>query len=79
MRRWRILEWADRPERLKELEFDCLGCEGVALLRVGACTPAMAQLGQGLIADGPPPQGWMPTKIECPHCRRRFELDRSTV
>lgn len=73
MRRWRILAWADRPERTRDVEFNCTRCEMDSKLPVNAADLIIAQMHDGLVADSMPSRNMMPDVIQCPHCRRRME------
>jgi len=54
------------------VEFDCPSCGIASNIEVGG--KPMAQIGAGIIFDLGGHS--MPNTIECPHCRRRKELDQ---
>lgn len=75
MRRWRILQWASRPETTADVEFTCLRCGRDALLAVHGV--ALAQCDTGLVFDIGGHA--MPEQIECPYCRKQLELEPNSV
>ena len=72
MRTWKILHWKDRPEHTTTVAFNCPSCGMESNIEVGG--KPMAQIGAGIIFDLGGHS--MPDAIECPHCRRRKELDQ---
>ena len=75
MRRWRIRRWKDRPAITQEIAFTCVnGCWKESLLKLGTGL-VEAQLWMGIIYDPANPVKSIPQEIECPHCRRIFELE----
>ena len=73
MRRWRIIEWPERPSVTKDIEFTCAeGCWEEALLPVNIDCVLEAQVGLGVVWDPHAERPNLPSVIECPHCRRRF-------
>jgi hypothetical protein len=79
MKRWKVLRWHDRPDRTREIEFDCLfGCGQTAALEVSACGLIEAQIGMQVIEDPCDEPVSMPDEIECPYCRRIFGRQSAT-
>lgn len=71
MATWRILDRGDVPERAAVIAYTCTGCDRDADLPVMGL--ALAQIsGGGIVFDIGPHA--MPALIQCPHCRRRYEL-----
>ena len=78
MRRWKVLEWKERPETVQTVPFACPLCWRDALLPIDAAVVVRAQLASGsMVADGETPGG-APNQIACPHCRRWLELETKT-
>lgn len=74
---WKVLRWDDEPPTKRALFLACHLCENDAQIEIGP-TPGgriIAALGLGLIfdpADYKPPENFMPTEIQCRHCRKIF-------
>lgn len=75
MRNWKILKWPNRPERTTSIEYHCTKCGKDANLAVVGI--AMAQIDRGVIFDTP--LFSMPEAIECPYCRKQYELEAANV
>lgn len=73
MRNWKVLEWPDRPQLTKKIEFHCVNCGIGSNLEVGSYNAILAQVGMGVIYDESPSGGEIPNIIRCPHCRHSFE------
>lgn len=71
MRRWKILDRGNVPNRASMIEYTCPGCDRDAELPVKGM--ALAQFGGGVVFDVG--RHAMPAQIQCPHCRRQYELD----
>lgn len=74
MKHWRVLSWPNRPAWTRSIKYCCAdGCMNDSIMPIG---PGIveAQLGMGLVSDPANPVTNLPATIECPHCRRSFEL-----
>jgi hypothetical protein len=75
MRTWKVLKFGPVPENAAKVEFECPGCEEVALLPVVG--HPLAQVGGGIVFD--PGRYAIPQEIQCRVCRRRFTTDKEGV
>lgn len=72
MRTWKVLS-GDKPPDTHDVELQCLGCGTGALVPVVGIP--IAQLHQGLVFDSG--VYWMPSKIQCRHCRRILSTEEA--
>jgi hypothetical protein len=72
MKNWNIIRWENEPpaEKVREIEFTCVKCRKVSLLKVMGHPEA--QLESGVIFDPKSPFS-IPTEIKCPCCGNTFE------
>lgn len=71
MRNWKVIKWEDRPEAPAKVPFTCVKCGNESMLEV--CGTPLAQVGDGILFDIGGHS--LPEIIECPHCRRRKEIE----
>ena len=71
MATWKILDRGKVPDRALAVSYACPGCEREADLPVLGL-PLAQMSGGGIVFDTQPYA--MPAVIQCPHCRRRFEV-----
>ena len=71
MRNWKILKWAERPKHTHKIEFTCTNCWEDSQLAISGAV--IAQIDESLVFDS---DHSSPERIECPHCRKRLELEQ---
>jgi len=80
MKTWNVLEWTNRPEKVRSIALICPRCATEAELEIGEMPGGsiIAAAGLNLIFDPPgykPPENSMPDRIRCRSCRTLFVSD----
>ncbi len=77
VKRWKVLDWPDRPVCERTIEPCCPRCGWDGELEIGPTPGALilATVGLGIVfepSDYEPPKNFMPREIQCRGCRRIF-------
>lgn len=84
VKRWKVLEWADKPTQLRTICPTCPKCGWDGELEVGPTPGAtiLATIGLGIVFDPPgyqPPAAFMPQAIQCRGCRRVWSTEEESA
>jgi hypothetical protein len=84
VKRWKVLDWPDRPATARTISLACPKCGWDGELEVGEMPGALivATIGLAIVFEPPgyaPPSNSMPEAIQCRGCRRVWASEKESV